>query len=93
MKKFAEVLNEYEKALIIDPKSLDAEMFNKAIKIDIKNVKALLNKGNTLYELSKFSDAMEYYDKVITIEPKNIDAYFGKGNVYYQIKNYKQAMK
>jgi len=47
--------------------------------MDPNDVKALYNKGNALYDLEKYEEAIVYYDKALEIEPNHVDALNNKG--------------
>ncbi|WP_394326065.1 tetratricopeptide repeat protein [Methanosarcina horonobensis] len=40
-----------------------------------------LKKGNALYYLKRYEDALEAFDKAISIEPKNADLWLKRGNI------------
>ena len=40
----------------------------------------MYNKGNTLYHLGKYNQAIGYYDKVLAIDPNHVKALNNKGN-------------
>ena len=46
----------------------------KYLQIDPNDTDALNGKGDTLYDLERYSEAITYYDKVLQIDPNDIDA-------------------
>ena len=46
-------------------------MFNKAIKISPNNPDAYNNKGNALYDLNNYNEAIECYDAALAIDSNN----------------------
>jgi len=68
------------------------ECFEKAIKIDNKNVVAYNGKANALYKLGKIEEAVEVYNKAITLNPNIISIYEKLGGSYIKLKNYDQAI-
>ena len=53
-------------------------VFAQIISEDFNDASALNNKGDALYNLGRYQEAMIYYDKALAIDPKNIDAIKGK---------------
>ena len=45
--------------------------YDKALELDPKNVDVMLEKGLALYNLAKFTKAVECFDKVIAINGNN----------------------
>ena len=58
-----------------------------------KEINDLLKKGNTLYSLNYFKEAIECYDKAIEINPKFNEAYNNKGNTLYRLNYFKEAIE
>jgi tetratricopeptide (TPR) repeat protein len=48
-------------------------------------------KGNTLYNLKKYDEAIKCYDKAIEINPNDAGPWEGKGNALYGLGKYKEA--
>ena len=55
-------------------------MFNKAIKISPNNPDAFNNKGNALYDLNNYNEAIECYDAALAIDSNNAEARVNKEN-------------
>jgi tetratricopeptide (TPR) repeat protein len=51
------------------------------------------NKGNALYELKRYEDAIKAYDKAIELNPKYTDPWNNKGLVLHKLKRYEDAIK
>lgn len=54
------------------------DYYDKVLEIDHDNIKALINKGNSLTSIGKYKEAIGCYDKTLEIEPENIKADFNK---------------
>ena len=68
MSKYAENLIDeggYEHAL---------RVLNETLSIYPNFTEAIKNKGNALYELGQYDEAIELYDRAISIDPNDIDA-------------------
>jgi tetratricopeptide (TPR) repeat protein len=52
-----------------------------------------LNQGNTLYELGRYEEAIEYYDRALAIDPSNIKALNDKGLSLYYSGRYEEAIE
>jgi tetratricopeptide (TPR) repeat protein len=63
------------------------------LEIDSKYVHAWNNKGNALYELGKYNEAIKCYDKAIEIAPKNSDALMMKGMALNYLGVYDEAIE
>jgi tetratricopeptide (TPR) repeat protein len=68
--KYEEALNNYQDALLDDP----------------KNNIAIFNQGDALYKLKKYEKAIESYQKIVGSEDRMIDskAYYNIGNAYFK---------
>lgn len=55
-------------------------MRSKALEIDPNDADAWNNKGNALYNLGNYNEAIECYDRALKIDPKNADARYNKGS-------------
>ena len=55
------------------------------------NAKDHWKKGNSMFEASKFDDAIKEFDEAIRIDPKYADAYFNKALTERIIRNYDAA--
>ena len=61
-------------------------------KINLNNVRALMNKGHSLVSLKQYNDALLWFDKVLEIDPKHIGALNGKGNALLGLEQYNDAL-
>jgi tetratricopeptide (TPR) repeat protein len=46
--------------------------YDRALEIDLNNVRAIINKGFALSKLGQYEEAIEYYDKVLTLNPNDV---------------------
>jgi tetratricopeptide (TPR) repeat protein len=67
--------------------------FKEAIKLNPKNVAALVMLGWSLSAFGKAEDAIIAYNKAIVLSPKNAEAYSGRGNANIILKRYSDAKK
>ena len=51
------------------------------------------DKGDALYNLNQFNEAIKAYDKAIEINPQNSDAWNYKGLALGKLNNHEDAMK
>jgi tetratricopeptide (TPR) repeat protein len=68
------------------------EHFDKAIELDPNNALAWNNKGNTLFRLGRYNEALACIDKAIEIDPNYSNAYSGKGAIFFRLDKYDEAM-
>ncbi|WP_294143389.1 tetratricopeptide repeat protein [uncultured Sanguibacteroides sp.] len=66
-------------------------LFDKALKINPKNIKAIYNKGFIRENQNRFEEAAELYSIIIDLEPKDI-YYFRRGYCYFQSRQYQEAL-
>ncbi len=67
--------------------------FDKILEADPNNVKALIEKSNTLYGLRKVNEALEVLNKTLEIDPNNVKALVNKGIIFTMINRDDEAMK
>ena len=60
--------------------------------INSSSATKLYNRGNTLYDLKRYKEAITTYDKAIKIRPEYSEAWNGQGNTLYELKRYKKAL-
>ena len=60
--------------------------------INSSSAMKLYNKGNTLYDLKRYKEAIASYDKAIKIIPEYSEAWNGQGNTLYELKLYNKAL-
>lgn len=93
-------LNEKVNALFLKANScIDDEDFSNALpfydsilKIDSKNISALIDKGTTLQILGRIKLAIKCFDEVLGISPNNIDALINKGSALHLNSKYLDAI-
>lgn len=56
------------------------------------NASELYNRGNTLYELKRYKEAIAAYNKAIKTRPEYPEAWNGQGDTLYELKRYKEAL-
>ena len=56
-------------------------MRSKALEIDPNDADAWNNKGNALYNLGNYNEAIECYNQTLKIDPNYINAWYNKGVV------------
>ena len=55
-------------------------------------VSELIQKGNMLFNKSKYEEAVQSYDKVLMMDPRSIDALNGKGLAFNNLGRYEEAI-
>jgi Tfp pilus assembly protein PilF len=58
------------------------EDFDEAVRLDPKQLHALLNRGNSLAEISLLDRAIHDFEQVLQIDPKNAFAFNNRGGAY-----------
>ena len=78
---------------IDDENFLEAiEFYNLILKIDPKNISALIDKGVTLQILGRIKLSIRCFDKALELSPKNIDALINKGSALHLSEQYFDAI-
>ncbi len=67
--------------------------FDKALKMDPKNVYALSNTAFVLDKLSRYEEALPYLDKALEVEPKNVFALTEEGYALESLGKYEDALQ
>ena len=67
--------------------------FDKILETDPNNVKALIEKSNTLYGLRKVEEALEVLNKTLEVYPNNVNALVNKGIILTMISRDDEALK
>ena len=76
-----------------DENFLDAlKFYNMILKIDSKNVSAMMDKGTTLQNLGRIKSAIVCYDRALAISPDNLDALINKGSAFHLNEQYLDAI-
>ena len=79
--------------LMADEKLEDAShVFQMILRINPKDVDALLKLGYSRFHLEDYTESMRAYDKVLDIDVANADAWNLKSLVYYERKVYGKAL-
>ncbi len=84
-----EVGGEVAKKVILE----EIKSHNKALKINPKDMVALIDKGSALAEIEEFKKSIQSYDKALKIQPKNIFALINKGSTFARMGNYDETIK
>ncbi len=50
-------------------------------------------KGDVLYDLERFEEALDTYEKALQLDPHYFSAFKGKGNALYKLKRYNDALE
>jgi tetratricopeptide (TPR) repeat protein len=69
------------------------EAFTKVLKLDLKNSSALLNRGSTFAELSKFNEAIVDFTTLLQLDANNGNAYLNRGMAYGSLKKWEFALR
>jgi serine/threonine protein kinase len=69
------------------------ECYDKAIKIDPKDLSAWYNKGVVLGELNRNQEGVECHKKVLEIDQKDIDAWYNKGVALGNLNRNQEAVE
>jgi tetratricopeptide (TPR) repeat protein len=76
LKQYAEALDAYEQALLLDPAS----------------ALAYENKGSTLYRLERYAEALAACEQALQLDPTCGPAYGCKFGVLFRLRRYKEAV-
>tara|TARA_B110000438_G_scaffold112629_1_gene110530 strand:+ start:231 stop:797 length:567 start_codon:yes stop_codon:yes gene_type:complete len=68
------------------------KFYDSILKIDFKNISALIDKGITLQILGRIKLAIRCFDKALDICPTNIDALINKGSALHLNEQYLDAI-
>ncbi|HHT9106229.1 MAG TPA: tetratricopeptide repeat protein [Candidatus Wujingus californicus] len=80
---------------IIQSKEGYKEKWKKAMEIHLLFIEHLVynSKGNLLYYLEHYEDALKAYEKSLEIDPDDFVEWTNKGNTLKKLKRYKEALK
>ena len=80
---------DFDPAPTIDPENANPEI----VTSDSPSPEAIefFNKGNTLYDMGKYEEAVQAYDKAIEIDPEYAEAWVCKGYALNNIGKYQEA--
>jgi len=102
-KKFKEKLNDqvfsgYNEDEILDLVEQGEDnqallLVNQNLKKHPKNLNALLDKADLLYELERYGEAFQVYDKALKIDPNLDETWFNIGCVLEDLERYEEAGK
>lgn len=68
------------------------QLLNHAIKLNPKNVRAIIERADISFDLKNYESAKQDYEKALLIEPNNIEALEGRGKSFYYTKQYTKAL-
>ena len=86
--------NEYfNKGLIETDMNMKLVLFDKSIELNIDFTDVYLAKGNTLYNLERYQEAIECYNKVIEIDPNYSVAIENRNNLIKKIQDEENKLK
>src|SRR5205085_2600982 len=64
----------------------------RALAIRPDFAQALSNRGNVLFELKRYEEALDSYDRALAIRPDFAQALSNRGNVLFELKRYEEAL-
>jgi tetratricopeptide (TPR) repeat protein len=56
------------------------------------SVSELVEKANSLYNMSKYEESITWYDKALEIDPKNVDTLYSKALAHDNLERYEEAI-
>jgi serine/threonine protein kinase len=60
--------------------------------VESSNAQSYINKGETLFKMAKYKDALVFYEHAIHLEPSNAQFHVNKGNALFKMAKYKDAL-
>ena len=69
------------------------QYFDKALTIDPSSVNALNNKGTALDHLKRYNEALQFYDKALSIDPSSVNALNNKATTLDHLQRYDEALQ
>ena len=101
--KYDEAIQVYNRAIEIDPKDADVcynkgmalRLLGRTTKADatLAHAKRKLNsKGNDLFDLEKYAEAIKAYDIALAADPKYVNAWINKGTAFFRLDRYDEAI-
>lgn len=93
----------YNRSIEIDPEDADV-CYNKGMALRLlgRNTKAdatlahakkkLNSKGNDLFDLEKYAEAIKAYDIALAADPKYMNAWINKGTAFFRLDRYDEAI-
>jgi tetratricopeptide (TPR) repeat protein len=68
------------------------KLFDQAIEINPKNVRAYNYKGDIFFKLKKYEEAIKWYDEALKINPQYVDVVKDKGLSFEKLEKYEQSL-
>ncbi|MFL9888425.1 tetratricopeptide repeat protein [Paraburkholderia agricolaris] len=68
------------------------ECFEAALKLDPRNLQALVRRGNTLIEAGRYEQAVTAYDQTLAVAPMTLDALCNRGSALRVLGRYQEAL-
>jgi tetratricopeptide (TPR) repeat protein len=65
---------------------------DKVLSIEPNMIHANITKGEALFSLGRYDEAIAVFDKILAIYPDEIDVLNGKGDVLLNLGKYKEAI-
>jgi tetratricopeptide (TPR) repeat protein len=66
--------------------------FDAALKLDPRNLHALVRRGNTLIEAGRYEQAVTAYDQTLAVAPMTLDALCNRGSALRVLGRYQEAL-
>ena len=65
----------------------------KALALELGLAVAWLGRGNTVFELNRYDEALSAYDKALALDPRLAAASLGRGNVFFEIDQERSGVR
>lgn len=89
----ATVLSKGQALLNMDKADEALEQFDEALRLEPRNLEAWIKRGTALERLQRVEDAITSYDQAIAIDASTATAYLFKAGVYNRQKKYAEALQ
>jgi serine/threonine protein kinase/predicted TPR repeat methyltransferase len=76
------------KQLLQDSPETALSNFQQVIDLKPNSSKAWQNRGDTLFQLERFTDALAAYDRAIALNEDNAEAWKGRGEALYRVERF-----
>lgn len=69
------------------------KLLNKAVKLNPKDYKIILHRGNAYFKINDFDSALKDYNRAINLNSNLSYAYNNRGTLFFNLKNYEKALE